>query len=82
MTTYQKFAPVLVYLVEMGDGFYSHPDWEGITAGQTAWFGPSIQFSNHMDASAHAKKVGGRVIKLRVSANQEAVKSSVKGEKP
>lgn len=70
MAKYQRFAPVLRYLVEVPCG-YSHPDSSGFTAGQTAWAEPRLQFHLYSDARAHALAVGGTVIKLRVSAAHE-----------
>lgn len=74
MTRYHKYAPVLRYLVEK-DGMYVWPDGrQGYVAGQTAWADPALQFPLAADASAHARRVGGRIVKLRVYAVREPVR--------
>ncbi|QDP64136.1 MAG: hypothetical protein Unbinned2301contig1004_62 [Prokaryotic dsDNA virus sp.] len=71
----QRFAPVLIYLVEVSDGLYCHPSRTGFTAGQTVWADRDLQFSCYQNAKAHAARVKGRVVKLRIRATREAVKS-------
>lgn len=73
-----KYRPRLVYLVEINDIFYSHPDRLGLSAGQTVWADPKLWFHNHGDAAAYAKtrpnteKV--RVVKLNLCAFEEEIK--------
>jgi hypothetical protein len=65
-----KYYPVLIYLVEKND-CYVHPAVTGCISGVTAWDWSSIQFSCYLDANAYAKKINGKVIKLRVYAVEE-----------
>lgn len=70
-----KMAPVLRYLVETRDGFYTHPNVAGLHSGQEAWCDPRLWFQCHLDASEHARTLeSANVIKMRIRAEREPIR--------
>ena len=69
---YKKFEPVLVYLVETSNGYIPNRG-NYFTSGVTVWAEENVQYRTYKDAKKVADEVGGKVIKLRVSAVQEKI---------
>ena len=76
-----RYAPVLVYLVEMyprGSGIYVHPKGHGYVSGQTAWSDPKLWVSIDKARELIKAHPGAQLVKLRVYAQREAIKRSNK----